>query len=74
MKLLSCIVQQLLALVNMFTAYELMMMMRFMNYFCDMVDRRKTFLVLFQAATIVRDPHHRESLTRHEQDLNMRRT
>ena len=28
---------------------------------------------LFPAGTIVRDPHHRESPTRHEQGLNLRR-
>ena len=31
-------------------------------------------LALFPAGTIVRDPHHRESLTRHEQNLNLHRT
>ena len=31
-------------------------------------------LVLISAGTIVRDSHHRESLTRREQDLNPRRT
>ena len=31
-------------------------------------------LVLFPAGTIVRDPHHIESPTRREQDLNLRRT
>ena len=50
-----------------------MMMMTMMNGFCGMDDRRKT-LALFAVGTIVRDPHHRESLTRHEQDLNLRRT
>ena len=28
---------------------------------------------LFSAGTIVRDSHHRKSLTRREQDLNLRR-
>ena len=28
----------------------------------------------FPAEAIVRDPHHLESLTRHKQDLNLRRT
>ena len=37
-----------------------------------LTDERR--LVLFPAAIIVRDPHHRESLTRREQDLNMPRT
>ena len=41
----------------------MMMMMMMMN--C---------LALFLAESIVRDPHHRESSTRSEQDLNLRRT
>ena len=37
-----------------------------MNCFCGMVtDERR--VALFPAGTIVRDPHHRESPTRHEQ-------
>ena len=32
------------------------------------------YLALFPAGTIVRDPHHRESPTRHAQGLNLRRT
>ena len=47
-------------------------MMMMMNCFCDMVDRRKVFSLI--AGTIVRDPHHRESLTCREQVLNLRRT
>ena len=35
-------------------------------------DKRR--LPLFQTKTIVRDPHHRESPTRREQGLNLRRT
>ena len=31
-------------------------------------------LALFPAGAIVRDPHHRESPTRREQDLSLRRT
>ena len=31
-------------------------------------------LSLFPAGTIVRDPHHRESPTHHEQDMNLHRT
>ena len=31
-------------------------------------------LALFPAGTIVRYPHHRRFPTRHEQDLNLRRT
>ena len=37
-----------------------------------LTDERR--LALFPAGTIVRDPHHRESPTRREQDLNLRRT
>ena len=51
----------------------LIMTMMMMNCFCDMVDRRRC-LALFQAGTIVRDPHHHESPTHHEQDLNLRIT
>ena len=41
----------------------MMMMMMMMNCFCGMVtDERR--LALFSAGTIVRDPHHHESLTR----------
>ena len=40
--------------------------MMMMNFFCGMVDRRKAF----PAGTIVRDPHHRESPTRHEQGVD----
>ena len=31
-------------------------------------------LALFPSGTIARDPHYRESPTRHEQGLNLRRT
>ena len=31
-------------------------------------------LALFPAGTTVRDPHHRESPTRHEQNWNLRRS
>ena len=37
-----------------------------------LTDERR--LALFPAETIVRDPHHRESPTRREQDMNLRRT
>ena len=37
-----------------------------------MTDERR--LASFAAGTIVRDPYHRESPTRREQDLNLRRT
>ena len=49
------------------------LMMMMMNCFCGMVDRKRR-LALFAAGTIVRDPHHCESLTRREQGLNLRRT
>ena len=52
---------------------HLMKFMMMMNCFCGMVDWRKR-LALFPAGTIVRDPHHRKSPTRREQDLNLRRT
>ena len=52
---------------------HIMMMMMMMNCFCGMVDRRKA-VSLISAGTIVRDPHHRESPTRREQGLNLRRT
>ena len=45
-----------------------MMRMMMMNCFCGMVDQQ-TCLDLFSAGTIVRDPHHRVSLTRHEHYL-----
>ena len=31
-------------------------------------------LALFPTGTIARDPHHRESLTRRQQDLNLRKS
>ena len=44
-----------------------------MNFFVVwLTDERR--LALFPAGTIVRDPHHRESPTRREQGLNLRRT
>ena len=43
----------------------LMMMMMMMNCFCGMF--------LFPAGTIARDSHHRESPTRREQGLSLRR-
>ena len=45
----------------------MMMMMMIMNCFCGMVDQPKAF-TLIPAGTIARGPHHRESLTRDEQD------
>ena len=37
-----------------------------------LIDERR--LGLFLAGTIPRDPHHRESLTHQEYDMNVRRT
>ena len=49
------------------------MTMMMMNCFVVwLTDERR--LALFPAGTIVRDPHHRESPTRREQDMNLRRT
>ena len=45
----------------------MMMMMMMMNYFCGMVDQQKA---LFPVGTIVRDPRHHESLTRHKQGFS----
>ena len=48
-------------------------MMTMMNCFVVwLTDERR--LALFPAGTIVRDPHHLESPTRNEQDLNLCRT
>ena len=50
----------------------MMMMMMMMNCFVVwLTDKRR--LALFPAGTILRDPHHRESLTRREQGLDLRR-
>ena len=46
----------------------MMMKIVFMVWLTD-----ERHLVLFPAGTIVRDPNHRKSPTRHEQDLNLRR-
>ena len=51
------------------TSLLLLMMNCFVVWLTD--ERR---LALFPAGTIVRDPHHRESPTRREQGLNLRRT
>ena len=37
-----------------------------------LTDERRS--ALFPAVAIIREPHHRESPTRYEQDLNLRRT
>ena len=52
---------------------SMMMMMMTLNRFVVWLtdERRLTFL---PAGTDVRDPHHRESPTRYEQDLNLRGT
>ena len=46
-----------------------MMMNCFLVWLTD-----ETRLALFPDGTIVRDPHHRESPTRREQGLNLRRS
>ena len=51
----------------------MMMMMMMMNCFVVWLTDESR-LALFPAGTIVRDPHHRESLTRREQGLNLHRT
>ena len=48
-------------------------MMMMMNPFCGNGWPAKGVYSYFQPGTIVRDPHHRESPTRREQDLNLRR-
>ena len=51
----------------------MMMMMMMMHVFVVwLTDERR--LALFPAGIIVRDPHHRESPTSHEQGSNLRRT
>ena len=51
----------------------MMMMMMMMNFFVVwLTDERR--LALFPAGTIIRDPHHFESPTRHGQGLNLCRT
>ena len=45
---------------------------RWMVFVVWLTEERR--LALFPAGTIVRDPHHRESPTRPEQGLNLRRT
>ena len=56
-----------------YTAEFCMMMMIMMNCFVVwLTDKRR--LTLFLAGTIVRDPHHLESLTHREQNLNLCKT
>ena len=50
----------------------MMMTMMMMNCFCGTVDRQKA--ALFSAGTIARDPNHRKSPIRREQDMNLGRT
>ena len=49
----------------------MMMIIMMMNWFCGMIDGQKAFSLI---CSHVRDPHHRESPTRREQDLNLCRT
>ena len=56
--------------MNGLVSMMMMMMMMMMNCFCGMVTDER-HLALFRAGTIVRDPHHRESLTHHEQGLSL---
>ena len=51
----------------------MMMMMMMINFLCGMLTNERR-LALFPAGTIVSDPHHCESPTRREQNLNLRRT
>ena len=50
----------------------MIMMMMMMVFVVQLTDERG--LALFPAGNIVTDPHHRESPTCREQDLNLRRT
>ena len=50
----------------------MIMMMMMIVFVVWLTDERR--LALFPAGTIIRDPHHRESPTRREQSLNLRRT
>ena len=53
----------------------MMMMMRMiMNCFYGMIDLRKEFNFFFPTGTIVKDSHNRESPTRRQQVLNLRKT
>ena len=66
----------LLAALNFLLTNKLLMMMMMMmmmvNCFCGMVDDKRR-LDLFPAGTIIRGPHHRESLARRVQDLSFHR-
>ena len=58
-----------LVLMVLCAVFKMMMIMMMMNCFCGVIHRRK-----FPAGAIVREPHHPESPTCREQDLNLRRT
>ena len=51
----------------------MMMMTMMMNVFVVWLTEERR-LALFQDGKSVRDPHHRETLTRRKQDLNLCRT
>ena len=51
----------------------MMIMMMMMNVFVVWLTEERR-LALFQDGKSVRDPHHRETLTRRKQDLNLCRT
>ena len=57
----------------MTTMMIMMMMMMMMNVFVVWLTEERR-LALFQDGKSVRDPHHRETLTRRKQDLNLCRT
>lgn len=50
----------------------MMMMMMMINFFVVWIAEERS-LVLFPAGTVIRDPHHCESLTCHDQVLNLSR-
>ena len=58
--------------LNTFKHFMKIFMMIMIIYLLFLTDKRR--LVLFPVRTIVRDPHHRKSPERCEQDLNMRKT
>ena len=49
----------------------MIMMVMIIVFVVCLTDERRN---LISSRTIVRDPHYRESPTRHEKDLNLRRT